>query len=192
MRRIKVVGWAASVFLWTGDIQGAEEYIDAMIYHAQSNSLKPFVAVGQARKGELALLKGAAKSGVENLQAGLDVIHAIGYEVLTTEFNISLARGLTAVGQSGEAINLLDQTIGRVETNGDDLYLPELLRVKGNVLRSLPRPRVDDAENCFIRSLEMSHHQGARAWELRTATDLAALWATQGRTRAIAASIPPI
>jgi predicted ATPase len=40
---------------------------------------------------------------------------------------------------------------------------------------------LNEAENCFLRSLELSRSQGARAWELRTATDLAALWAGQGR-----------
>jgi predicted ATPase len=33
-----------------------------------------------------------------------------------------------------------------------------------------------------LQSLELSRTHGSRAWELRTATDLAALWARQGRT----------
>jgi predicted ATPase len=33
----------------------------------------------------------------------------------------------------------------------------------------------NDAEMYFMQSLELSHSQGARAWELRTATDMAAL-----------------
>jgi predicted ATPase len=56
-----------------------------------------------------------------------------------------------------------------------------LLRAKGNVLLSMGRASAD-AEVCFTRSLELSRRQGARAWELRTATDLAALWAGQGRS----------
>jgi hypothetical protein len=40
---------------------------------------------------------------------------------------------------------------------------------------------VDDAETWFARSLELSCRQGARAWELRTAIDLAALLADRGR-----------
>jgi predicted ATPase len=42
------------------------------------------------------------------------------------------------------------------------------------------RPNVD-AEMCFVQSLELSRRQGARAWELRSAIDLAALWAGLGR-----------
>ena len=33
-----------------------------------------------------------------------------------------------------------------------------------------------------MQSLELSRGQGARGWELRTATDLATLWEGQGRT----------
>jgi hypothetical protein len=44
-----VHGWAASVFLWTGNWQKAEKHIGAIVYHAETNSLGPFVAVGRAR-----------------------------------------------------------------------------------------------------------------------------------------------
>ena len=61
--------------------------------------------------------------------------------------------------------------------------MPELLRVKGGLLLSMPQPNVDDAEMCFVQSLELSRRQGARAWELRTAIDLAALLARSGTNR---------
>jgi predicted ATPase len=38
----------------------------------------------------------------------------------------------------------------------------------------------------------LSRHQGARAWELRTATDLAALWASQGRADDAKALLQPV
>ena len=44
-----------------------------------------------------------------------------------------------------------------------------------------PSEPVEDAEKCFMQSLELSRRQGARAWELRTAVDLATLLADQGR-----------
>jgi len=45
----------------------------------------------------------------------------------------------------------------------------------------MPKPGLEDAEKCFVESLELSRAHGSRTWELRTATDLATLWATQGR-----------
>ena len=187
-----VLAWGAAVFLWTGDLKTAEECIDATIYQAESNSLGPFVAIGRARRAELAICRGNAKDGVESLQTCLKAVHALGYELLTTELNIALVHGLAATGQFAEAAVLADRMIRRVEANGDGLYMPELLRVKGGVLLSMPQRRVDDAESCFTQSLELSRRQGARAWELRTATDLASLWAGQGRSENARSLLQPV
>jgi predicted ATPase len=97
-----------------------------------------------------------------------------------------------ATGQFDEAMTLVDETIGRVEANGDLVHLPEALRVKGSVLLSMPQRRPHDAERCFLQSLDWSRRQGARSWELRTAVDLAALWAAQGQEDRAQALLQPI
>ena len=56
----------------------------------------------------------------------------------------------------------------------------------------MTQPGVDDAEMCFMQSLELSRRQGARAWELRTAIDLAALLAGQGRSESARALLQPV
>ena len=58
--------------------------------------------------------------------------------------------------------------------------MPELLRIKAGLLQSAVHPRADDAETCLVESLELSRGQGARSWELRAATDMAALLAKKG------------
>jgi tetratricopeptide (TPR) repeat protein len=189
---VVVLVMAASVFFWTGDLQSAEDRIDSSISHAETHSLAPLVAVGQARKAELAIRRGDARAGIETLRAALEKIHAVRYELLTTEFNISLIQGLAATGQFAQGISLADKSIGLVETNGDLSYMPELLRVKGSVLLLMPQPKYDDAEACLRQSLELSRRQGARAWELRTAIDLAALLASQGRSESARGLLQPV
>ena len=56
----------------------------------------------------------------------------------------------------------------------------------------MPQPNTDDAEMHLTQSLELSRRQGARAWELRTATDLAALLAGQGRSEWGRALLQPV
>ena len=186
-----VLAWAASVFLWTGDLRSAEEYMDS-----SSTCRIPFPGAlrcgwTRAQRG-VGHPPGRCKDGVESLQSCLQAIHAVRYELLTTEFNISLAQGFAAIGRFAEGITLVDETIRRVETNGDDLYMPELLRVKGSLLLSKPHRCVDDAEVCFTQSLELSRRQGARAWELRTSTDLAALWVQRGRLESARELLQPV
>jgi tetratricopeptide (TPR) repeat protein len=190
--QVVVLAWAASVFLWTGDLRSAEAYINSCISRAESHSLQPLVAVGQARKAELAIHWGDARSGVEALRASLDKIHEMRYELITTEFEISLVQGLAATGRLAESMTLIEEAMRRVEANGDASYMPELLRVKGGLSLSMPQPNADDAEICFVQSLEWSRRQGARGWQLRTAIDLAALLASQGKSGRGRALLEPV
>jgi predicted ATPase/DNA-binding winged helix-turn-helix (wHTH) protein len=171
---------AASIFLLAGDLDAAQYHIDLSLSHAEANALGPLVAVGQGRKAELAIKRGNTNAGVKDLQAILERLRAARHEVLSTEFNIALAQGLTAIGRSSESQALIDERIRQVEVGGETLYVPELLRVKGRVLLSMGEPDLREAEICFKESLELSRRQGARAWELRTARDLAKLLAERG------------
>jgi predicted ATPase/DNA-binding winged helix-turn-helix (wHTH) protein len=184
--------WSIAVFLAAGDFDSAEHYIERFIDHSQSHSLGPYLAVGRGYQGALAVRRGEAKAGVADLRACLKAIHAVGYELLATGFNIALVQGLAALGQFAEGMTLVDETIRRIETNGDNLFMPELLRLKGALLLSLPQCRIEEAEKCFTQSLELSRRQGARAWELRTAADLAALWAEQGKRKKARELLQPV
>ncbi len=186
-----VLLWAASVFLWTGDLENAELHTNSSISYAETLSLGALLAVGQCRKAELVIHRGHAKEGVVSLRAALEKIRAMRFGVLRTEFNISLVQGLAAIGQCAEGLASIDETIREVETHGEAVYMPELLRVRGGPLLSMPQPRSDEAELCLTRSLELSRAQGARAWELRTATDLAALYVARGRPERARALLQP-
>jgi predicted ATPase len=52
------------------------------------------------------------------------------------------------------------------------------------IARACPLPaRKADNQRIVSVSLEVARQQGAKVWELRTATSLARLWGLQGRTR---------
>ncbi len=174
--------WAVSVFLWTGDLDSAQQHVEWFVSHAESHSLGPYVALGRGFGGELAIRRGDAAGGIESIQGCLEDLHKARYEVLTTPFNISLAQGFVMIGRFAEGIALINETIRLVEANGDVSYMPELLRVKGGLLLSMQSGHAE-AETCFMQSLEWSRRQAARAWELRTAVDLAALLSAQGRPK---------
>jgi hypothetical protein len=186
------LSWAPGIFLWIGDLSSAEEHVDWSILHAEAHSLGPYLAVARGYKGALAIGRGDARGGVENLLGCLKQLHAMRYEMLNTGFKLSLVQGLMAIGQFGESLALVDETIRLVEVNGDLLHTPEALRVKGSVLLSMPQRRTHDAEMCFIQSLDWSRRQGARSWELRTAVDLAALWAARGQRERAHTVLRPI
>jgi hypothetical protein len=184
--------WAIGVFFWVGDLRGAEMHIDWFISLSQAHSLGPNAAVGRGLKAQLAIRQGDATGGIESLHGCLEKIHAARHGMLTTEFNISLVQGLAAIGRFVDATRLIDETIQLVEANGDTVHMPELLRLKGSLLLSKSQPHVADAELYLGRALELSRHEGARAWELRAATDLATLFAGQGQRARGRALLQPV
>jgi predicted ATPase/DNA-binding winged helix-turn-helix (wHTH) protein len=162
--------WAVSVSLWIGDLDAAEEYIDRFIAQADRHSLAPYQAVGRGVKGELSVKRGDAATGIRLLRSSLEALHTLRYELLTTQFNATLAEGLADTGQFQPALGVIDNNIAAVDRNGDLFYMPELLRIKGAILAA---SGVAGADDCFLRSLEMARQQSALSWELRTAISLA-------------------
>jgi predicted ATPase len=125
--------------------------------------------------------RGDAVAGVPLLRAALEGLRRARFEVPCSEFLSSLATALAASGNVTEGLATIDAVPGRVESIGESWFAPEALRLKGLLL--LMRNESVDAENHFLRSLELAHRQGARSWELRTAVSLARLQRGQGRIR---------
>jgi len=187
-----VVNWCISVFFWHGDLRSAEWHIERFIAHAEHHALGPYLAVGRGRQGELAIRRDDPAGGVQMLRGCLAEFHATRYELLTTEFSISLIQGLMALGELAEAAEVCDATLRMIEANGDVGYLPEVLRLRGRLHLAMPRRSASEAEIFFAQSLELSRRQAALAWELRAAIDLAALLADQGRQDAARALLHPV
>ncbi len=43
---------------------------------------------------------------------------------------------------------------------------------------------IQEAENCFLKAIEVARRQGAKSWELKATIDLARLWQQQGKNEA--------
>lgn len=173
--------WGITVFLWNGAESETDEAISLFIAHSKKHSLAPYDAVGLGYSGELAVQRGDGEQGVIRLRQALSSLHAARYELVTTTFMLSLANGLLMTGRAVEALTTIDATIGLVDANGDLMYMPELLRMKGEILADAAFGETDKAAACFDASLEWARKQGALAWELRTSTSVARLWITCGR-----------
>jgi predicted ATPase len=188
---LAVVLNSAGALLLIGDLDAAEEHLDNFFARAQSRSVEPFLHVGRAFESELAICRGDVTTGVETLRGELQWLNAARFRLFTVRLQTVLARGLAAGEQWKEGLSLVDETTQLIEEKGYTCYLPELLRVKGGILLA-SEPETGDAEECFSASLELSRSQGARTWELRTATDLAAHWAQQGRRSDARALLRPV
>jgi hypothetical protein len=80
------------------------------------------------------------------------------------------------VGKFDEALVTIDRAIAQVGYIGDSFDMPEMLRIKGDILSHMASPQSAQAEDMLLRSLDLARRQSALGWSLRTATSLARLW----------------
>jgi predicted ATPase len=73
---------------------------------------------------------------------------------------------------------------------GQKWYVPELLRVKGEI--SLQQGATEAAEVCFLEALALAREQGALFWELRVALSLARAHVAHGRGDAARQILAPV
>jgi predicted ATPase/DNA-binding winged helix-turn-helix (wHTH) protein len=184
--------WAVQVFLWNGDLDVGEAHIDRFIEQADRYSLAPYQAVGRGVKGELLVRRGQPEAGIAELRAALETLRPLRHALLTNSFSTTIAEGLAMMGRFDAARGTIDEVIALVGRRGDLFAMPELLRVKGTILLSAPEPESSRAEQCFLDSLELAGRQGALAWQLRTATSLAAWHVAQGRNNEARGVLAPI
>jgi predicted ATPase len=76
---------------------------------------------------------------------------------------------------------IIDADLDRAESDQILSIVPELLRIRGELLLLQDTPQTELARECFLRSLDRARAQGALSWELRAALSLALLERSQGR-----------
>lgn len=173
--------YGSVVFIWTGDFDEAERILNVATGLAQKYSLGAYRASGLDLLGEIMVARGHAESGVEILEEARKALRSKHYNVRVAAAACALADGLAKCGRAEEAIVIADEALALAEGAGWDFWVPDLLRVRAEVLLALPVPNFDAAEESFVRSIENARTQSALAWELRGAIPLAKLWSERGQ-----------
>ena len=170
---------ACFVALWCGDLALAERYTALLRVHTAAQALDVWHTYGDCFEGEILLRQGQTAAGLALIRTGVETLRGAGFVCYHTAFLGVLADGLRAAGQWTEAQAVIDETLALCERTGEGWCLPELLRLSGEIQRD--QGLIAEAEQSFLRSLEVAGAQGALAWELRTTVSLAQAWAEAGR-----------
>ena len=89
------------------------------------------------------------------------------------EFQIALAKGLAGTGDLARALDVIGAALTHAKDDGEYWCIPELLRMRSEILLIRDPNGSDAAERQLRQALQVARTQGARSWELRTATSLA-------------------
>ncbi len=164
---------AGFVFLSLGELDMVERYGEELITLGEKHALRPFHAAGLCIRGSLATRRTDPNTGVDLLRRGLADLHAAGYLLLYPYFQVELAAALGAVARVDDGLAEINAALHFVAATGHRWFVPETLRVKGELLtlRGQGDPAV--IADLFRGSMRLAREQQALYWELSAVIRLA-------------------
>jgi len=151
----------------------AEEVITLSTEHGFPNRL----AVGTLLRGWALAEQGQVEEGIAQMRQS-QVSFLVPYV---------LPEAYGKVGQVEEGLSVLAKALAVIDKTGWRVTEAELYRVKGMLtlqskVQGLKSKVEEEAEECFLKAIEIARYQSAKSLELRAVMSLARLWQQQGKT----------
>jgi class 3 adenylate cyclase/predicted ATPase len=166
---------------FTRSLAAADDLTDELVTLCTNENIPVFLAQGHVLCA-LSRCEKADAEGPAAMNAALDEFRATGSRCFLSYWDALDAEAISAVGDSAGATARLNQAFAQMEATHERWAEPELHRIRGILLE---RSGGDAAaiEACHRRALASARALGAKAWELRAATSLAACQRAQGHDR---------
>jgi class 3 adenylate cyclase/predicted ATPase len=123
---------------------------------------------------------GEGEKSISMMTDGISAWKATGAQVFGLHCFALLAETYCKSGQTEEALATLEEAISLSQKNNERLYLPEVYRIKGEILLSRSETNMDEAEDCLRQSLSIARFQNAKILELRSTMSLYRLLEKKG------------
>ena len=167
---------ACPVALWSGDLAAVDRYLDLLIEQSASHTLGLWHAWGLCFRGIVRIRRGDSREGLNALRSVLAEVPEIRSLPRYLGLLGELAAAMGRAGEVGQALETIEGAIGRSESRPERWCLPELLRIKGELLlQEKTQNAASSASIYFRKALELAMEQSALSWQLRAATSLAQL-----------------
>jgi non-specific serine/threonine protein kinase len=182
-----VLGLFSSIVLVRiGSLETAERCIDEITDIAEQHSLVPYQALGLCAKGSLLVARGDSATADQLLDRGLARMREVALSLYTTIFLSERASVLGSLGQIEKGLAEIEVAEFQAAQSNALWCMPEVLRVKGELLVRHGGAKDAEVEQCFLQSIDWARRQKALSWELRTSISMARFW--RDRDRAAEAS----
>jgi predicted ATPase len=173
---------ACPIAFLAGDLDAAERYGAMLLDHTERHPIRLWQIWARCFNGLVNARRGDISAGLQALRGGLE---EAGEARFLPRFLLLLGELAVCLGKGGEialGLETVGETLARCEARDERWYVAELLRIKGELtILEGAADAAAAAEGHFLQALDCARPQGAVAWELRAATDLARLWGDQHR-----------
>jgi predicted ATPase len=171
----------------------AEQFGAMLIEHAEKHSLGVWRTYGLAVLGRISIESNTASDGVARLRSALTDLRETPLDIRFQLYLVWLAEALGKAGQAVAGLSAIDEALERAERTEERWYLPELWRLRGELLLQAGTPDAfAGANECFAQSRQWTQKQKALSWELRCATSQARLWRERGRREEARQLLAPV
>jgi predicted ATPase len=175
------------------------EQAEALLTLSTEHGFAYRAAVATIMRGWVLAAEGHREEGVVRMQEGLAAQRATGSEAVHPHFLALLAEIYGKMGQLEEGLAALAEASAMMQRTGEQWYEAELYRLKGtltlqkfqvlgskfqvaNPQHPTPTPQAE-AEECFLKAIEIARQQQAKSLELRAVMSLSRLWQQQGKKK---------
>jgi hypothetical protein len=184
---------ACQIALWVGNLGVAARYVRLLLEYSGKHSLPLVHAFGERFYQVVVLKGGDLDMGSRLSPTGADGLVEIVESNSSFRFLTGLSDLAEGLGQAGRLAEALDLVETEIEQSEGGWAMPELLRVKGDILLLQKSPAgAEMAQDLFRQALDEARQQGALSWELRAATSLARLLCRRGRSADAIACLQPV
>jgi predicted ATPase len=151
----------------------AQQHAQAAIAVSTEHGLLIYSAFGVIARGSALVEQGLQEEGIGQIRRGLAMHEATGARLARPHFLLLLADALRRAQQIDESLRVVDEGLDLSRQRGEERYLAELYRLKGELLLMCDGPTTPDAADCFNEAIKVARRQKAKSWELRAAMSLA-------------------
>jgi len=170
---------ACPIVMLRGEWDMAERLVGMLLDHARDHRLRLWHAHALAYRGEVLAERGAFPAAIADFRAALLEFKAVVSAFRLPAHQGAFAHVLGRAGQLEEALATAEDAVRLAERREERWCLPELLRIKGDVLAACGH--AGPAEAALLQAVDTSRRQAMPGWELRACLSLGRLWRGSGR-----------
>ena len=169
------------IAFWAGDFETAERHGTELLEHTERHAIRLWGLWARAFNAAVAARRGDIAIGLPLLREELNRAGDARFLPRFLPLLGELAAGFLASEQISRGLDMIEDVLARCNDRQELWYLPELIRIKGELMLKSTR-HAGDAEARFREAMDIAGRQGARFWELRSATSLARFMIGSGRS----------
>jgi predicted ATPase len=200
-----VLHFASRLHQLRREAPAAQERAEMEIALCTEQGFAFFLAGGSMYRGWALVEQGQGEEGIVQIRQGLTAYRATGAEMAVPYFLALLAEAYGQVGEAEQGLAALGEALAQVKQTGERWYEAELYRLKGTLMfqsqasfrRVSDKSRTSqdksentnlqaveqEAEEYFLKAIDLARQQRAKSLELRATVSLARLWQQQGKTK---------